>query len=120
MSLCNTLPFDEVKEVHVNTLTGLGASYQMKGFFFLEDKGAKLLKINFKGLAFGGHYGGHNVNIQVSSAARKTIQRARDYTESQVDEILAEVQRKMLNGEMIVEYEKLKPDNQEPLGNLGV
>lgn len=115
-----TLPFDEVKEVHVNTLTGLGASYQMKGYFFLEDKEDKLIKINFKGLAFGGHYGGHNVNIQVSSAARKSIVSARGCTEAQVDEILAEVQRKMLNGEMIVEYDKLKPDNREPLGDLGV
>ncbi|MHB8565973.1 MAG: hypothetical protein ACYC7D_02965 [Nitrososphaerales archaeon] len=114
------MPFDEIKEVHVISLAGLGASYRMIGYFSLETMEGKIVKINFKGLAFGGHYGGHNVNVQISPKAKKNIIAARSCSALEVDSILAEVQRRMLNGEMIVEYDKIKPENPEPLGNLGI
>jgi hypothetical protein len=106
----------EIEEVHVQSLTGLGSSYRMNGFFRLKSDG-KSVKVNFKGVAFGGHYGGHNVSVQISKQAKKKIMSIERYrSESSIDEILTEVQRRLLNGEMIVEFEKLKPDEQGPLG----
>ncbi len=113
------MAFDEIGEIHVTFLAGLGASYRMSGYFLLSSLEGKVVKVNFKGLAFGGHYGGHNVNIEVSRRARKNITIARSCKDSDVDEILSEVQRRMLNGEMIVEYDRIKPESPEPLGNLG-
>ena len=108
---------DELKEIHIQSLEGLGASYRMRGFFKLNLKGS-LKKVNFKGVAFGGHYGGHNVNIEISSTSLRKLEKEFDNRE-QVEELLSEVQRRILNGEMIVEFERLKqgPDI-DPFGNI--
>ena len=117
----------DVEEVRITSLAGLGASYRIAGRFRLRpgkkppDFGS--VTINFKGVAFGGHYGGHNVNVELSGSARKKLIGTLGYTEQEVEELLSEVQRRLLNGEMVVEYSKLdsgreKDDN--PLGNLGI
>jgi hypothetical protein len=111
--------FDKIEEVKVTSLKGLGASYRIAGAFRIRAKDERLTKIQYKGVAFGGHFGGHNVNVQISSSARKKIIAALGCTDQEVDNILAEVQRRLLNGEMIVEYDKLKPDEQNPVGSLG-
>ncbi len=66
------MSLEELEEVHVQSLTGLGASYRMSGFFSLRSDG-KLVKVNFKGVAFGGHYGGHNVSVEISPRAKQKI-----------------------------------------------
>lgn len=112
------MPIEEIKDVHVLSLAGLGASYRMSGFFLLESEG-RTLKINFKGVAFGGHYGGHNVNIEISPRAKhKILSIERFQHDGAIDEILAEVQRRLLNGEMIVEFQKIKPESHESFGGF--
>ena len=110
----------EILEVHVTSLAGLGASYRMLGFFYLKPAQEKRIRINFKGFAFGGHYGGHNVSIQISPKARKNIIDALSGSDSDVDGVLAEVQRRMMNNEMIVEFEKIRPETPESVDNLGL
>jgi len=109
----------QIEEVKVSSLKGLGASYRIGGIFKIRPKGESLTKIHYKGVAFGGHFGGHNVNVQISSAAKKKIIGTLGCSDQEVDNILAEVQRRLLNGEMIVDYEKLIPEEHEPLGGLG-
>jgi hypothetical protein len=106
-----------LEEVHVYSLQGLGASYRMKGYFKLAF-GEKKMRVNFKGIAFGGHYGGHNVNVEISKAAKKRIAIAGQLKDDELENLLSEVQRRLLNGEMIVEYEKIKPEAVDPLGNI--
>ncbi len=110
---------DQIEEVKVTSLKGLGASYRIAGVFKIRAKDERLTKVQYRGVAFGGHFGGHNVNIQISSAAKKKIIGSLGCTDQEVDNILAEVQRRLLNGEMIVEYQKLKPEEQDPMGSLG-
>jgi hypothetical protein len=106
-----------LKEIHILALEGLGSSYRMKGFFQVDLNGTKS-KINFKGVAFGGHYGGHNVNIEISSVAKKNL--AKFFKGNQeIEDLLSEVQRRILNGEMIVEFDRLKEGpNVDPFGNI--
>src|SRR5579875_4033824 len=101
------MSFDKVDEIHLQSLMGLGSSYQMKGYFILKSKN-KSIKINFKGIAFGGHYGGHNVSIQVSAQARKNIVATGQFKDdADIDNLLSEVQRRILNGDMIVEFKNI-------------
>lgn len=106
-------------EIHIKSLEGLGASYQMKGYFELK-KGNSKSRINFKGVAFGGHYGGHNVSVSVSPRAKvkiKDLQKSLD--DSKIEDLLAEVQRRILNGDMVVEFDRLKQAvNVDPFGNI--
>ncbi|MGI0078974.1 MAG: hypothetical protein ACRECH_05065 [Nitrososphaerales archaeon] len=112
------MPLDELEDIHVQSLTGLGASYRMAGFFRLKSEG-KAVKINFKGVAFGGHYGGHNVSVEISPRAKQKIMEFKRFqNDKAIDEVLTEVQRRLLNGEMVVEYKKLKPEGIDPLGNI--
>jgi hypothetical protein len=110
---------DLLGEVHIQSLKGLGASYRMKGYFQLKLDGS-FKRINFKGIAFGGHYGGHNVSVELSPRITKTLQSKDDFKDKeQLNELLAEVQRRILNGEMKVEYEKLKQGPEvDPFGNI--
>jgi hypothetical protein len=89
----------------------------MKGFFKLDLDGI-MSRVNFRGVAFGGHYGGHNVNIEISSVAKKKLSKFFNSPE-EIEELLTEVQRRILNGEMIVEFDRLKhgPD-VDPFGNI--
>jgi hypothetical protein len=108
---------NELKEIHIQSLEGLGASYRIKGFFKLDMNGSQS-KVNFKGVAFGGHYGGHNVNIEISSTAMKNLEKIFK-SKQQIDDLLSEVQRRILNGEMIVEFDRLKQGpNADPFGNI--
>ncbi|MDH2900998.1 MAG: hypothetical protein PXY39_08500 [archaeon] len=108
---------NELGEVHIQSLEGLGASYMMKGFFKLKVN-SSTKRINFKGVAFGGHYGGHNVSIEISQTAMKGLERVLKNKE-QIEDLLSEVQRRILNGEMTVEYDKLRQGpNIDPFGNI--
>lgn len=110
---------EELGEIHILSLEGLGASYRLTGFFELRADNKKR-KINFKGVAFGGHYGGHNVNIEISPRAARYIHSIKGYKEKKkFEELLSEVQRRILNGEMIVEFDKLRQGaNADPFGNI--
>lgn len=111
----------DLGEVHVTWLEGLGASYRIKGYFNLETREDNRLKVDFDAVAFGGNYGGHNINVQITDATKVELLKAMRCTPEDVEELLAEVQRKMLNNEMIVDYEKLKPesDDKDPFGGIG-
>jgi hypothetical protein len=102
----------------VTWLEGLGSSYRMKGFFTLKDSQEGELKVNFEGVAFGGNYGGHNVSVSLSDDDKVAIIKEKNSTESELEDLLSEVQRKMLNNELIVEYEKIKPE--EHSDGLGI
>ena len=79
------------------------------------------MRVEFEGVAFGGNYGGHNINVQISEEIKKELIQSKNCSESDVEALISEVQRKMLNNEMIVEYDKLKPETSadETLGNMG-
>ena len=108
---------DKIEEVRVTSLKGLGASYRLAGTVKIRSNSDDAIQIRYSGVAFGGHYGGHNVNIQISPAARKKIISSLNCTDQDVENILAEVQRRLLNGEMKVEYDKLKAEDSNALGN---
>ncbi len=78
--------------------------------------------VNFDAVAFGGNYGGHNVNVKISDEIRNKILKDRGCSDEELEELISEVQRKMLNNDMIVEYDKLAPQNEnsDGLGNIGV
>ncbi len=61
------------KDIHITWLSGLGASYRLKGYFRLSTTEDETLKIRFKGVAFGGLYGGHNVSIEISKRSKKNL-----------------------------------------------
>jgi hypothetical protein len=109
---------DDLEEVHITALEGLGSSYRMKGFFILKNPTRGELKIPFEGVAFGGNYGGHNVNVNISPEDRDALMRDQKSTAAEMEELLSEVQRKLLNNEMIVEYENIKPE--EHSDGLGI
>jgi hypothetical protein len=109
---------DDLEEVHLTALEGLGSSYRMKGFFTLKDPSREEIKISFEGVAFGGNYGGHNVNVNISPEDRERLIREKKCADAELEELLSEVQRKLLNNEMIVEYENIKPE--EHSDGLGI
>ena len=109
---------NDLEDVHVTWLEGLSSSYRMKGYFRMKLPNGKLGKINFKGVAFGGHYGGHNVSVELSQKARKTILASTGSTEAEIEELISEIQRRLLNGDMVVEYDKLKPESHDSLGSI--
>ena len=110
------MPFEELKDIHVTWLSGLGSSYRMKGFFrlFLENK---VQKINYKGVAFGGIYGGHNVSVEISKLKKKKL-KAAGLNDQEIEELLTEVQKRIMQGDMVVEFEKIKPEQTDTLGNI--
>ncbi len=87
----------------------------MKGYFRLEQE--RPLRINFKGIAFGGVYGGHNVNIEISQAAKKKLASS-GLDSDGIEELLVEVQRRIMGDDMIVEFDKIKPEQTDALGNI--
>ncbi len=101
-------------------LEGLGAAYRIQGFFIVSLLDATEMKVEFNAFAFGGNYGGHNVNVQISEEMRNELIKTKSCTAEEVEELISEVQRRMLNNEMIVEYDKLKPesDSQDPFGSI--
>ena len=109
---------EDLEEVHITALEGLGSSYRMKGFFTMKNSQGGDLKILFEGVAFGGNYGGHNVSVNISPEDRESLIREKKGTDSELEDLLSEVQRKMLNNELIVEYENIKPE--EHSDGLGI
>jgi hypothetical protein len=110
----------DLGEVHVTWLEGLGAAYRIQGFFVVTSVDKTEMKVEFGAFAFGGNYGGHNVNVQISEESRNELMKAKSCTNDEVEELISEVQRRMLNNEMIVEYDKLKPesDSKDPFGSI--
>ena len=111
---------DDLGQVHLTWLEGLGASYRMKGYFLVNSASGREMRVEFEGVAFGGNYGGHNLNVQISEEMKKDLVKSKNCSESDVDALISEVQRKMLNNEIIVEFEKLKPETSadEPFGKI--
>jgi hypothetical protein len=111
----------QVGEIRIQNLQGLGASYRMSGFF--ELKSEENMRVEFSGVAFGGHYGGHNVNIEISDEIKNKLQNLPELSSQEaIDELLSEVQRRILNGEMTVDFETIKNEeeqqNVDPFGNI--
>jgi hypothetical protein len=118
----NTLELlvDLLNNVYITSLDGLGSSYRMKGYFTLAlESGQHQDEIAFEGVAFGGAYGGHNVSVSIDDDEKRKLARfSQDGGEQEIEELLTEIQRRLLNNEMIVDYDKIKPGDQEDLGNL--
>lgn len=107
-------------DVHVTSLEGLGSSYRMKGYFVLKLNDRTPLKINFEGVAFGGNFGGHNVSVNITDEDRQIIANTIDeVNEAQIEDLISEIQRRLLNNEMIVDYDAIKPENQDGTDSLG-
>ncbi len=110
---------DELTQVYITALEGLGSSYRMKGYFTLEMSGTSV-KIPFEGVAFGGNYGGHNVNVNITDDDKRSIIENKKVSgDDEVEDLLSEVQRRLLNNEMIVEYANIKPETPQGLDGLG-
>jgi hypothetical protein len=105
---------EKIEQVYLVSLEGLGSSYRLKGYFTLKSKN-ELLKVPFEGVAFGGNYGGHNVNVTIENAERSSIESS-GVTSEEIEELLTEVQRRLLNNEMIVDYSEIKRDDQSNHG----
>ena len=83
------------------------------------------LKIDFNGVAFGGHYGGHNVNIEISDSFKEQLNRLPGLDSQEgLDTLLAEVQRRILNSQMTVDFDTIHNDeeqkNVDPFGNISL
>jgi len=110
-----------LEDVHVTSLEGLGSSYRLKGYFILKPNNHPPLKINFDGVAFGGNYGGHNVSLNISSEDKDSITRNVGGTDQQqIEDLISEIQRRLLNNEMIVDYDAIKPENRDVTDSLGI
>ena len=107
---------EELQQVYVNWLQGLGSSYRMKGYFVLQRPKGQSLKIAFEGVAFGGNYGGHNVSVNISEEDVHLIKSRDNPSEQQIEDLITEVQRRLLNNEMIVEYDSIKPEEHDTDG----
>jgi hypothetical protein len=110
-----------VEEIHLTSLSGIGASYRLKGYFKIRSAGAPAskLRVSFKGIAFGGLYGGHNVNLELSPKARRAALKVLSAgDEKALEDLISEVQRKIMQGDMVVDFEKIKPDSTDLLGNV--
>ncbi len=112
---------DDLEQVYLTSLEGLGSSYRMKGYFTMKSSGrGESSSISFEGVAFGGNYGGHNVNVNVSDEDKnKLAKEANGTSEAQIEELLTEVQRRLLNNEMIVKYDSIKPEETGDLEGFG-
>jgi hypothetical protein len=113
---------DDIEEVYLTTLEGLGSSYRMKGFFTLKSNKTKTtLKIFFEGVAFGGNYGGHNVNVSISEEEKRVIEKEiNTSTNEEIDDLLTEIQRRLLNNEMVINYDTIQPEKPDSTDGLGL
>jgi hypothetical protein len=108
---------DDLEQVYLTSLEGLGSSYRMKGYFTLNSASQSTMKVAFEGVAFGGNYGGHNVNVNLAEEEKQLL--AKMASETQIEELLTEIQRRLLNNEMIVEYGSIKPEEPGDLERFG-
>ena len=63
---------EDLEEVHVTCAGGARFLVQDEGFFTLKNSNIGDLKIPFEGVAFGGNFGGHNVNVNLPEDDRET------------------------------------------------
>ncbi len=77
-------------KIYVTSLEAGEITSRIKGYFLIDDK-----RFRFNGIAFG-RIGGHNINVRLSKAAQK---RLRDLGYDP-EEIIIEVQRMMVQGDM--------------------
>jgi hypothetical protein len=111
---------DDLEQVYLTSLEGLGSSYRMKGYFTLKSNSERNTKIFFEGVAFGGNYGGHNVSVSITEEEKQALLKTENNTsEVQIEDLLTEVQRRLLNNEMIVEYGSIKPEEPGDLEGFG-
>jgi hypothetical protein len=110
---------DEIDQVYLTSLEGLGSSYRMKGYFTLRNGKPDEFKIEFEGVAFGGNYGGHNVNVTLTDQDRELLIKSFNSNIQEIEDLLSEIQRRLLNNEMIVEYDSIKPETPENVDGLG-
>jgi hypothetical protein len=82
---------DEVK-VYVTSATGSEIASKVNGYFTIHGE-----KIRFKAIAFG-RIGGHNVNVKI---AKSTAERIRKMG-IDPEQLIIKVQRKMVEGDMIM------------------
>lgn len=100
---------DRLDHVYLTSLEGLGSSYRISGHFTMRSDAEVLFDIIFDGVAFGGNYGGHNVNVNISDEQKSAVKAAiAVVADEEFDQLLAEVQRRLLNNEMTVEYAGIK------------
>ena len=110
---------EDLEQVYITSLEGLGSSYRMKGYFTMKLNHAEPLKILFDGVAFGGNYGGHNVSVSISEDEKQLLlKKDNNVSDEQLEELLTEIQRRLLNNEMIVEYDSITPERQEGFDNF--
>ena len=110
---------EDLEQVYITSLEGLGSSYRMKGYFTMKLNHAEPLKILFDGVAFGGNYGGHNVSVSISEDEKQLLlKKDNNVSDEQLEELLTEIQRRLLNNEMIVVYDSIKPERQEGFDNF--
>ncbi len=88
---------DENIEVHITNVYTSNITSKINGYFVINGE-----KIRFKGIAFG-RIGGHNVYVNVSNKAKNMLKRM-GY---EPDDVLIIVQRKMVEGDVILEGEMM-------------
>ena len=83
---------DEDVMVYVTSATGSEIASKVSGYFTIRGQ-----KIRFRAIAFG-RIGGHNVNVKI---AKSNMERIRKMG-IDPDELIIKVQRKMVEGDMIM------------------
>lgn len=106
---------ERLAQVYLTSLEGLGSSYRMKGYFTLKSSSGDA-NFGFEGVAFGGNYGGHNVSINLEEDERSRISVEAGGNEAEIEDLLSEIQRRLLNNEMVVEYEGIKQEKHDEIG----
>jgi len=109
---------DRLEQVYLTSLEGLGSSYRMKGYFTLGSTFGSTTKVSFEGVAFGGNYGGHNVSVNISDEDKMAI--SSGASSDEIEDLMSEIQRRLLNNEMIVDYDNIKPETHENVDGLGL
>ena len=83
---------DEDVTVYVTSATGSEIASKVNGYFTIKGE-----KIRFKPIAFG-RVGGHNVNVKI---AKNNMEKIRKMG-IDPDQLIIKVQRKMVEGDMIM------------------
>ncbi|MFB5599140.1 MAG: hypothetical protein ACE5SW_02800 [Nitrososphaeraceae archaeon] len=87
-------------EVFITKSSGGSVASKIQGYFVINNE-----YIKFTSIAFG-RIGGHNVSIKISNLAISKIKKMN----MDPDELLLTVQRKLIEGDVILPEKILKPD----------
>jgi len=87
---------DEDVTIYVTSATGSDIASKVNGYFTVRGQ-----KIRFKAIAFG-RIGGHNVNVKISKSNMEMIRKM----DIDPDQLIIKVQRKMVEGDMIMSDSK--------------